>query len=105
MRLFLAAVLLFVLAACSQPPMRGIIIKKNYRPSWTQHYVVFINDMPVHQQIVHPAQWDIVIQADGTGDDEGQHLVVVSQEYWEAVEVGDIWERSVVSHPSEVEKP
>lgn len=92
----IAAVLLLCLAAfgCEQPPMRGIIIKKNHRGMWVQIVPISTGRSVLMTTIVHPEQWDVVIQADGTDGDTGQHLVVVRESYWNSVRVGDVWERA-----------
>lgn len=82
--------LALLVAGCSAQPVRGVIAKKNHRGGWVQFIQVDKTTIP----IMHPDQWDIVVQNDGTTGEKGRFLVVVSQRYWDQVNIGDVWERA-----------
>lgn len=86
-------VLCLILAGCERPPVRGIVMKKQYRPAWIQTTFVMVGKVMVPQIIHHPEQWDIVIQPDGTHGSDACCLVVVSEHRFRELEVGDVWER------------
>lgn len=92
----IAALLLAV--GCKPDPMRGIVAKKNHRGPWTQFLPILAGKTVIVVPVRHPEQWDIVVQSDGTTDEEGQFLVVVSRDSWDKLQVGGIWERSDTVH-------
>lgn len=104
MRLLIAVLVCLGLLGCGGPQaVRGIIAKKQHRPAWTQTTLIMVPSgksfIMVPQIIHHPEQWDIVIQPDGTNDEPDRRvLVVVSQDYYESAEVGDVWERNDTIH-------
>lgn len=95
-RLTFAIVLLVLLLGCERAPVRGIVIKKQYCPSWIQ--IIFIPNadpsypgtiVPIH----YPEQWDMVIQPDGTHGPNDCTLIVTDHATWDHLQIGDIWER------------
>lgn len=88
-------VALVLLVGCTpHVPMSGVVVKKQYRPAWTQ--IVFFYDgrgAMYPTPIFHPERWELVIQSDGTDGEEGQFLVVVSERRYESLGVGDVWKR------------
>jgi len=102
-RLWIAMLAAVITCGCERQPTRGIITKKNYRPAWTQVLFVTchgpggsVTMMPY--TVVHPEQWDVVVRADGTNDETGDFLVVVDRPAWDAMGVGDVWERQDTIH-------
>lgn len=95
--MLIAAMACLLIAGCQRDPMRGVVVKKNHRPAWTE--TVFmpsqVGDLTIilPTTIIHPEQWDIVVLPDGTDDRTDAVLVVVTRARWESLEVGGVWER------------
>ena len=96
----IAALIAVAISGCGENvPMRGVVVKKNHRPSWVQTMLnpVFDGDgrlMYFTQiDVVHPEQWDIVVRPDGTDDATDDVLVVVTERRWDGLSVGGVWER------------
>lgn len=93
-KLKLFAAILVLAVGCAPTPVRGIVAKKNHRPAWTELRPMMTGRSGIVLPIRHPEQWDIVVQSDGTDGGEGRFLVVVTQSYWEACDIGDVWQRA-----------
>jgi hypothetical protein len=89
----LATMVLCLLVSCSPLPVRGIVVRKQYRPPWVQFITHSTGKTFWVQQIHHPESWEIVVQSDGTTGDTGQFLVVVPRERFDELGLGDVWMR------------
>jgi hypothetical protein len=88
--LLLAMLTLFVLMGIRDSrPMTGpgVVVRKVHRPSIT----TFVLSGKVMVPVTNPERWELVVQPDGTGDDDAQRVVVVDRDKYEEVEVGDTW--------------
>lgn len=75
-------------------PLEGVIIRKSYRPAWTQHSFIMAGKVMVPTQIHHPESWWLVVQETGTKGDAGQFCFEVTKAAYQRLAVGDDWERT-----------
>ncbi len=88
---------MMVWEACEPTPVRGVVVKKQHRSQWIQVSNIMVGKVIVPQTIVHPEQWDLVVQNDGTTGETGQFLVITSRAEWEQIMVGDVWQKADTS--------
>lgn len=87
----MAAGLLLVLTACTSAPDEGIVLDREHRGAWTQ-VIVTCSGQPLICRpipIVHPERWSLLIEHDDNGT-----WVRVSEETYDAHDVGDHWTRT-----------
>lgn len=74
-------------------PLFGTVARKIHKPAWTETIAIYDNEMNFNgfRTVQHPPQWLVVVQEDGTANDEGQRLVTVAESSYGKLEVGGIW--------------
>ena len=94
MKRLMLLLLLCVLAGCEAKPLYGTIVRKIYRPAWTEVRMQKVGKSEIPLTIHHPPEWNLVIQKEGTQSDEGQQLIIVGEETYKRLEVGRTWYRA-----------
>jgi hypothetical protein len=92
--LFIAPICLFIAGLLEKPlPLRGTIVQKDHREAHSQQTFAMVGKIMVPQTHHYPATWSVLIQPEGTTNEDARRLAYVNREYWEACRVGDAWER------------
>lgn len=86
--------LLFTEFKSNHVPTTGIVVRKVYTPAHTTLVSERKRDgRPIMVEHNYGEQCGIVIQEDGTFNDEGQYYIFVDSHQYNSIEVGDRWER------------
>lgn len=80
------AMTILIPALCgNKMPDTGTIMRKRFEPSHTELVGKVL--------ITVPDRWGIVVQEDGTEDEDGQYYIKLTKSVYDSLHVGDRWNR------------